>query len=382
MKTMHWAFLLLCVPMTFIALASCGSDEAKPGANGGSGGSGGAQSTAWKKGVVGKANRGSIVLAKNAGQIQGFAVKPGVLMHTMELDASFETDSDTVSDAPEDALLDAGDEAGVPNTAPTLNFGGLTPDFTEMWLPIPPYMAVNKEPTIAPLTGIVKPDATMETVGHFSDWNTEFTLSCYTPFDTVVNGVPLKSYGGLSMDIADCMNRHFFVTNASNKVYELFSDGTRSVVTDQLPEPGVPSAILCHPEGYLVVSTLPGYVKNAHMSHPTEPPRLVKITLDATPVVSTLATLPISSTYATPQQITTCWDFTHTKLAPASGIRIPIAVRTDASFLVGDVGARIVYAVSKDGSTITEFSDMPLLTASAIFAPNEVMYMIDAPPAQ
>jgi len=366
------------------AITSCGSDDGA-GASGssGNGGGGGSATSGWKKGVVGKASLGSIVLAKNAGQIQGFAVRPGMAMRTMDLEAGLDADPeanpDGADDAAEDALLDAGDEAGTPNTAPTIDFGGITPDFTEMWLPVPPYADTNEDPTIAPLTIVVKPDASIETVQHFPDWTTEFTLGCFNTFETTVNGEQLESYGGLSVDMTECFGRHFFVSNASNKVYELFADGTRATITDQLPEPGVPSAILCHPEGYLVVSVLPGYVKNAPISLPTEAPKLVKITTGSVPEVSLLATLPITSNYATPDQITTNWCFTHTKLAPASGIRIPLAVRSDASILVGDVGARIVYAVAKDGSTVEQFSDMPLLTASAIFAPNEVMYMIDAP---
>jgi hypothetical protein len=385
-KLAFWVTVMVSLSLGW--LASCGSDEENKGASGSSGsggtaGSGGSTSSSWKKGVVGKANQGSIVLAKNAGQIQGFAVRPGMAMRTMDLDAGLDADPeanpDGADDAAEDALLDAGDEAGTPNTAPTINFGGITPDFTEMWLPVPPYADANKKHTIAPLTIVVKPDASIETIEHFPDWTTEFTLGCFNTFATTVNGEELQSYGGLSVDMTECFGRHFFVSNASNKVYELFADGTREVLTDQLPEPGVPSALICHPEGYLVVSVLPGYVKNAPMSLPTEAPKLVKITTGSVPEVSLLATLPITSNYATPDQITTNWCFTHTKLAPASGIRIPLAVRSDASILVGDVGARIVYAVAKDGSTVEQFSDMPLLTASAIFAPNEVMYMIDAP---
>jgi len=385
-----------------VLFISCGSDKEDKSTNGvngngGSAGSGGsvetdggdagsggfAETNKWKKGIVGRANQGSIVLAKNAGQIQGFAVKPGMVMRAMDLDAGLDADLDASLDAEndstEDVISDAENETSQPNTVPVINFGSITPDFTEMWLPIPPYADANKKNTIAPITIIIKPDASIETIEHFPDWTTEFTLDCFNTFATIVNGEQLQSYGGLSVDMTECLGRHFFVSNASNKVYELFADGSREVLTDQLPEPGVPSAIMCHPEGYLIVSVLPGYVKNAPMALPSEAPKLVKITISSIPEIDLIATLPIADNYVTPGQITTNWCFTHTKLAPASGIRIPLAVRGDGSILIGDVGARIVYEVTKDGNTIKQFSEMPLLTASAIFAPNEVMYMIDAP---
>ncbi len=358
------------------AAATGGSGGNHTGGAGGShaGGSGGnVQAGAWKPGVIGKANHGAILLAKNAGQIQGLAVSRN--MKPMDLPFG-----DAGDDADLDAdLLDSGDEAGVPNTVPAVDLSGITPDFTEIWFPVQPYKKLDGT-QVAPLTAVLKPDGTVTTIPHFADWETQtdIVMDCFDDnmtFEVTLNGGQLKSYGGLSLDMADCMGRHFLVSNASDKVWELFTDGTKSVLANQLPGA---SAIMCHPEGYLLVTTLPQFVKNAPNSHPVQGVRIHKLALDGT-APSQLAELPVTMDYITPGNVPTCWKYPFTDKALPAGLRLPITLDTNGDLLVGDVGARKIYRVTPDGQSVTAFADMPMLTASAILAPNGIVYLVDAP---
>lgn len=335
---------------------------------GGSAGHGGsAPAGVWKPGVVGKADHGAIVLAKNAGQIQGLAISRSMKPMDLPLDGG------------EDADLDADQPGGVPDTVPAVDLSGITPDFTEIWFPVQPYKKLDST-KIAPLTAVLKSDGTVTTVSHFADWETQtdIVMDCFDDnmtFEVTLNGNQLKSYGGLSLDMADCMGRHFLVSNASDKVWELFADGTKSVLADQLPGA---SAIMCHPEGYLLVTTLPQFVKNAPNSHPVQGVRIHKLALDGS-APSQLAELPVTMDYITPGNVPTCWKYPFTDKALPAGLRLPITLDANGDLLVGDVGARKIYRVTPDGQSITAFADMPMLTASAILAPNGIVYLVDAP---
>jgi len=416
MKTRFLALLCALCVVLMASMVACSSDDS-PSAQAGNGGSGaagsggqagstaqgGSSGTAggggtstpgnpWQKGVVGKANKGAVMLAQNAGQIQGFSVYNAQKTTSLEFrnTGSFNNHDSghgqKVMDLPTDGGdLDADPDAEVANsggvgTVPSIDLSGITPDFSEMWFPIPAYKDMAGNPTVNPLTAVLKPDGAVSTISHFPDWATEFKLGCFSQtFDTNINQTPLKSFAGWSWDMVDCLNRHFLVSNGSNRVYELFPDGTRSILTESLPDPGVPSSIMCHPEGFLVVTLMPGYAKNAPNSKPLVGVKLAKITLDNQPVVSLIAELPISTDYAPQSNFTSCWSFTHTTRAIPTGLHLPLAIKPDLSYLVGDVGARKAYSVSADGQTVSVFADMPQLTASLIYAPNGILYMVESP---
>jgi hypothetical protein len=457
MKTRFLALLCALCVVIMASMVACSSDDspsaqagnggsgnaagqggaAGVSGNGGNGGSsaqagnGGSSGTAgsagdnggWKKGVVGKANKGVIVLAKGAGQIQGFSVNNGqkttglqistvngvkshakainfgghllnfdggITMKPMDLpgdggDSDADTDADAGLDASDDVVSDSNDEAeadaadadnGGVDTTPKVDLSQITPDFAEMWFPIPPYLDSSFQPSIRPYTAILKPDGTVTTVQHFQDWTNELALNCFTTYPSTVNGTPLHSYSGLSVDIADCLNRHFFISNAGKYVWELYSDGTKQILTPNDDLSGA-SSIICHPQGYLVVTTLPQYAKGNDSNPPEVGVKIKKVTLDG--VVSDIASLPVGADYTTLQKFTPCFAFPFTTMGMPIGIRNPITLRSDGSYLVGDVGAKKIYAVSEDGVTTTVFSEMDLLTVSAILAPNDVIYKVDAP---
>jgi len=384
MAALRYLAFLFAVIIAFagLGLSACSSDSgSNPAAGaggssiGGSGGSsaggtagtGGTSQGSWKKGVVGK-SKGAITLAKNAGIIQGFAVTTGMKVMDGNLDGG---DPDALADANDP--LDGGDEAGVPDTTPKVDLSGITPDFTEMWIPVPPYVSMDNQPTIAPFTAILKPDGTMSKISHFPDWNTDFALNCFSTFVAEVNGTQLKSYSGLSFDLADCMSRHFMISNSSDKVWELFADGTKQVLASGIVGA---SSMICHPEGYLAITTLPQYAKGNDTNPPEVAPKLMKVTLDGQ--TSTIADLPVGADYATLLTFSPCFAFPFTQNGMPIGIRQMVTLRSDASYLVGDVGARKIYAIDSAG-VVTEFASMDLLTVSAILAPNDIIYKVDAP---
>ncbi|MFZ6015546.1 MAG: hypothetical protein ACOYUZ_04305 [Patescibacteria group bacterium] len=393
MKT-RYLFLTFALFLTASFMA-CGDDDGPAGSGGssaggaggtggdggldasagqsGSGGSGGSQNPQWVKGQVGTADRGVIILSQGSGQIQGMTLKPGMVMRTMDADAGAAGMAGSAGAG--GASGSAGSAgAGTPNTVPKVDLSQITPDFTELWFPIPPYQDQNMGHTIPPLTGILTPDGNIHTLQHFQTWEDELTIKCFGTFPVMVNGKNMRSYGGLSLDMATCLDRHFLISNGSDKVWELYDNGNKSVIVEDLDGA---SAIFCHPQGYLVVTTLPQYEKNADISPPVIGVRLWKVALDG--ATNEIAELPVTADYATPQSVATCWTFPYTDKAMPAGLSIPIALRPDNSFLVGDVGARKIYTVSEDGANIDEFGGMPMLTASAVLAPNDVVYRVDAP---
>jgi hypothetical protein len=95
--------------------------------------------------------------------------------------------------------------------------------------------------------------------------------------------------------------------------------------------------------------------------------------------VTTITELPVASDYLNTTNVAGCEVFPFTSYSLPIGLRIPITLRPDNTFLVADVGARKIYTVTADGSQTTLFADTPLFTASIILAPNDVVYMVDAP---
>ncbi len=392
MKTMHFAFLLLCVPMTFIALASCGSDETKTEGTGGAGNAGGSNATggtgganiagqggtagssaqggnagsenSWAKGVVGRATKGTITLAEHAGRIQGFSVTPGMAVRIMAGDAGSNEDAST-------------DDGGTtPQTAPVADFSGIETDFTEMYIPVLPYTSDDGTIKYPPLTAVYKPDGTMETIQHFANWDTnnELAMGCFGAYPVSVNNQQLRTFGGLSMDITDCLNRHFMVSNASDKIWELLPNGEKAVIAENFGT--ALSSIVCHPMGYLLATTLPTYNTSAPITVSTGV-ELYKVTLDG--AKSLIAAMPVPDDYATNDLFSLCGQYPFTSKSLPSGMKVPIALRANGSFMLADVGAKKIYTISEDGTQISMFSQMDKMTMWAILAPNDVIYTIEPP---
>lgn len=358
-----------------LAFAACSDDSGNNPANaggnstGGSAGNGGSANSGWKKGVVGN-SKGVITLAKNAGRIQGFAVTPST--NTMSKLMDLHVDGGMVV---MDNTFDASDEAGVPDTTPKIDLSGITPDFTEMWVPVSPYAAgSNDELKIALKIAVVKPDGTVTTLEPFTDWpSPDFVWNCMGSYNVMVNGNELRAYGGLSLDMADCMGRHFLISNMSDKVWEIYADGTKSVLVPSLPGP---SAIMCY-QGSLLISTLPQYEDQGKMVA-TVGVALHRVDIDDG-TVTTLFAIPPTADYAGSETTPICGTYPGTALGVPIGTNIPFTVRGDGSYLVGDPGAETVYAVTEDGSTITPFAAMNRFTVSAILAPNDVVYSVEPP---
>ena len=395
MATLRYlAFLFGITTFAGLGLAAC-SDDSSPNpaatggnSNGGSGGTagnggtstggtagnGGATGDAWKKGVVGT-SKGVITLAKNAGRIQGFTVSTSLKTMDGEFDAGDDGAAGTSGasgEAGSGGIADAGDEAGVPDTTPKVDFSGITPDFTEMWVPVPPYAyGANDEVKIAPEVAVVKPDGTVTSLHPFTDWpSQDFVWTCLGSYNVKVNDVDMRAYGGLSFDMADCEGRHFMISNMSNKVWEIAADGTKTVLVDNLTGP---STIGCH-QGALLISTLPQYDDVV----PVQGPSLKRVTLDGG-AVTDIVTLPIIPGYANNTTTAICGTYPGTTKSVPIGMKIPFAVRTDGSFLIGDAGAKTIYAVSEDGQNVSVFTTMQRFTVSAILAPNDIVYTVEPP---
>ncbi|MDF1496882.1 MAG: hypothetical protein P1P90_02375 [Patescibacteria group bacterium] len=371
MNTKHFALFLICVPMMFVNLASCGSDEPNTGATGGSGGAtldggsgqsgeggaSGASANTWKKGVVGSST-GVIALAKNAGNIQGVSLS-AVTVKT--LDSTMEDAGDA-------------DAESLPQTAPVIDGQELGEgNFAQMILPVLPYQA-NDESAIPPFTMVVNGDWSTGAIQHFDTWpSPDIDMSCYTPYPTSVNGVDMKAYNGFTMDTAICLNRWFLVTNGSNKVWELFPDGTRAEMAD-LQKPL--SSIMCHPQGYLLVSSLSTYVQENGF-HVNTPSEVHKVNLDGTAELK--VEMPMPDDYATNNMFGLCGAYPGVSpeyIAP--GMNIFLMMHPDGSLLVGEMGAQRIYKVDPENN-IDEFAVMDELTIGGILAPNEVIYTVLPP---
>ncbi len=387
MKRTLTFWLVAVLGLSFSMLASCGSDEESKGAggssgsggsvddggagdsatggsgggNGGSatggvGGEAGAPESGWKKGVVGK-SKGVITLAKNAGNLQGIAMDPLAIK-------AFDLPSDEEGPAEDDP----------PQTAPIINGTELGDGkFNRMILPILAYQQSDGTP-IPPYTMIVDGDWNTETIQHFETWpSSDVDMSCYTPYPTQINGQSMKAHNGFSMDTTVCLNRWFLVTNGSTKVWELYPDGTRTVLAD-LEKPL--SAILCHPQGYLIVSALTTYVQDEGFKVKT-PSTIHKIDLDGTSQL--IADMPVPDDYATNNMFGLCGAFPG--ISPdyiPPGMNIFLTMHPDGSLLVGEMGAQRIYNIDAN-SDITEFAKMQELTIGGLLAPNEVIYTVVPP---
>lgn len=331
----------------------------------------------WKKGVPGKAKQ-VVVISKGIGGIQGLSIDRGTTPMSTQVKAGGWRSLDAGEDAEE-----AGTDPDVPNTIPTVNLSQVDPDFQEIWVPVPPYVKCpggdcsdNTTHSIPPMTAIIKADGTVTGVQHFQDWYGRFTLQCFGTNPIMLNNVKVLSYGGLNEELETCNGRHFHTANGDKQVIELFADGSPpQVIVDDLP---AISTLTCHPMGYLLAVTLPGYEKGVLISPPVEGVKLWKVMIDQK-TKTELATLPVPADYATPQLISTCPLFPGAYARPA-GLKILLDVMPDGRVLVGDAGARKFYVVDiNNGNAISPLTDMSMYMSAVKTAPNGIIYALDIP---
>ncbi|MDD5502313.1 MAG: hypothetical protein PHH26_02485 [Candidatus Thermoplasmatota archaeon] len=286
--------------------------------------------------------------------------------------------------------LDAGDGAGAPNTVPTIKSDQVK---SEIWMPIIPYFSSpDLVDTYPPLVVIAKPNEVPVVLQPFTvaEAETEFSLTSpyvgktvWSPHTVMVNGQKLAALTGLDMSLVHCSVgggpvRHFLTSNGADKIFELFEDGTRQTLVSGLI---APSQMLCHPDGYLLVTTLPIWgcaypeesVFGCENTGLKTPAKILKVTLDGT--ISEFATLPFDLKYPANQIPLSNWLRTTTDLMP-QGWRYPMALKPDNSIVVGDQAGLAIMHVSGDGQTVEKVADMPALTSSAILAPNGFIYVI------
>lgn len=338
-----------------------GTSTGGTSATGGTAGEGGTPGNVWKKGVIGKAGVPRVIM-QNGGPILGISLRDPMLR--------------TLDGELDGGASDAEVDAGLPGVIPKVEFAN--PPAGDFVIITPPYQRLVNgifEPAEPPYTVTYKPDGEILFDQHFNDWQQSLNMGCYGPYPVTVNGQDLSAFSGVTFDIEVRLDRQYFVTTASDCLYELMPNGLsekRACGFDN------PSSLLVHPQGFLVVTTLPGYVMNAPLSVPQLPVKIFKILADEPYTVTEIASLPIPANYATTQSVTTCpvpWN----QYVMPSGQRIPFALFNDGNYAVGDVGARTIYKVSADGSSITEFATLDLLVAELILAPNDVLYAVTAP---
>ncbi|MDD2786172.1 MAG: hypothetical protein PHS79_04785 [Patescibacteria group bacterium] len=322
-------------------------------------------SNAWPKGKVGKVVQVTN-LAKHTGAIS-MVIQPKQ-MHVMDL-------TDDAGDG------DAADEAGV-DTAPVVNANLV--DFEKWWMAIPPYYD--------PDNGLITPASIFALdsngTGHMlhpftaEETQTEFSLQADSwsimPID--INGTTLHKYVGLSMDIVYCFDAHYLVTNGSDKIWRIADDGTKTVLTSGLTGP---STLLCHPQNYLLVSTTPTFEwvcppedggGGCYYGNILTPSEVYKVEL-ITGTTTLYATLPLTVNFPLGQIFKMRVGYLPDVGFPV-GWRVPMARKADNSLLVGDQTSKTLYMVSPDADVVDVVSGMDALTATAILAPNEVIYTV------
>lgn len=367
-----------------LALAGCGSDEPGGGGSagtsatggmggaagnggtsatggtsiGGAGGEAGTPGNVWKKGVIGKAGEPRVIM-KNGGPILGISLQDPML-RTL------------------DGELDGGepDAETLPPVIPKVDFGTTSPS-SDLHIFTPPYLKLENEQIVAaepPYAVTYSPNGDVTVDQHFPNWRTDWTIDCFIPHPVNVNGLDLQTYTGVTFDVETKLNRYFFATSADDAVYELRPGLEPKILAQGF---GLPSSLMAHPQGFLVVTTLPGYVKNAPLDPPPElPVKLFKIAIDEPHAVTEIAALPIPADY---ENITSCYEFGFTPYGMPTSFRIPVALKEDGSYWIGDVGARSLYKVSSDGQTVEKIANMPLLVVALISAPNDILYMVTPP---
>jgi hypothetical protein len=216
---------------------------------------------------------------------------------------------------------------------------------TGRWEVLPAYQSGDGLVAHRPLTYI----AGKGTIEHFRDWRSEFKRECFGTEQDVVNGKKIRFYQGWTWSVTECRNRHFMVTNASNKVYELTDDGKRLVVTDKLPEPGVPSGIACTPSQDLAVTLLPSADKIGHKTHSGA--KLVRIAI-ADGTVTLIAEMPRAPDLMDTNS--TC-SVLHGSLAVPIGVQVLVTPGAEG-FLIADQSTASFYSVSADGKEISDVS--------------------------
>jgi hypothetical protein len=360
MKKMLSFWLVAVMSLSLGCLASCGSDKENKGASGtsgsggtaGSGGSSGEPSNAWQTGKIGSTDRVKTIM-ENGGAVLAIDVQQNVkpLMKTMDWDP----------------------DGGLPPTIPTVDFSEAMPN-SVLVMEVPPYLHQDTlEPAYPPYTVYIHPDGTVDAVQHYQDWTNELTTACYGTFPVTINGVPLQAFSGMIWDVASGLNRHFITTNANDCVYEVYPTGEMNILSCGIEGP---SSLGMHPMGYLMVTTLPGFTKNAFQELPVQPVKLYKLTVE-TKELTEIATMPVPDDYRTKQAF--CDEFPYTEYSLPTTMRNAVSIFSDGSFAVTDAGAGRIYKVSPDGSKIDEYANVPFYVAGITIAPNDVVYGIFPP---
>ena len=343
-------------------MAGKGGNGGSAGGQAGQAGTGG-QGNPWKKGNLGKVVSNKVI-SSNGGPVLAMDIQ--VIPQTMGLGGG------------SGAAGTAGAAGGnnLPPTIPTVDFSQATPN-SVLVLEVPPYLDLNKQPTIPPYTVYIHPDQTVEAIQHYKNWTQDLALQCYGTYPVTVNGNNLHAYGGMVWDVATGQGRNFGVTSADDCVVEFLPNGDLQPLVCGLLSP---TSLTYHPQGWLVVTTSPGYTKNLPDSVPEKGVSLYKVTTD-NPVSTLIADIPVAADYMTSTNVPTCYVYPDTTLAIPNVLRNPVAILSTGDYLVADVGAKRIYKISPDGSVITEFVKLPpgLLIAAMVVAPNDVIYIVTAP---
>ena len=348
MKIKHLALWFVCLPILLLSFASCGNESSSPKDSNTDGGSGSAGNPAdvWRNGEIGTVKKVSTIMNKG-GYILGLDIKRNAkpLMKTM------------------DGELDG----GLPPTIPTIDFTESELNSTLVVI-VPPY----KEPAYAPYTVYFHPSKTVDVVSHYTDWTNELDVACFGDYPVVVNSISMQTYAGMMWDVASDSTRDFITTTADDCIYQVMPDGSRDEIVCGLEGP---SSLIMHPDGFLVVTTLPTYPADQAGALPLHGVRLYKVEID-TKTLTEIAEMPIPNDYETDQSF--CGQFTYTQNWLPTTMWNPVALWGDGSFMLSDVGAGKVYKVSEDGSMIEEYATTNIAVAGLTVA-HDVLYAVNSP---
>lgn len=366
-----WMYLMAAILALTLPLG-CGSDEPGGGGSagttatggmGGAGGNGGEAGTSaggtagtpvdvWQNGKTGSANKVSTIM-EGGGPIVGF----DILRNTQPMMRTRDWDPDS----------------GLPPTIPDVDFSQATPNSTLVMV-VPPYLEQQTLlPAWPPYTVYIQPDGTIDAVEHFSDWTNTLAKQCYSTFPVTLNGIPLQGYGGMVWDVVSGLGRDFVLTSANDCVYQVLPNGTMETLACDL---GGPASLFMHPMKFLVISTLPGFVKNLPNSLPERAVKLYKLIIDSKELTE-ITTLPIPADYEIDQSL--CYEFPYTSYALPTTLNNPLAILSDGSLIAVDSGANRIYNVDIDTGSVQEYAQVDGYINGLTVAPNDVMYGVFPP---
>lgn len=237
---------------------------------------------------------------------------------------------------------------------------------TEQFAILPAYMSKDGKKATGPLTFFVK-NGKSGTIRHFPDWKEEFRSECFMTQPAEVNGRKILAYTNWEWRLKSCFGRVFMVTNASHKVYELYPNGKRRVLNEQLPEPGIPSDLICDPRGWLLVSIQPGLDKKDPSREPLVGPQIVRISLEG----EVLKTVVLPDETKNMRQV--CTAFTNTWMAVPTLTDDPLLI--DKEGLVWKRVSRQAFAIKDDG-TIYQDNDFRSFTGIKLIVTDPILQQL------